>query len=102
MPIIFAPAEDRTRDPPHANPTLYRVAIHKAVQMCYTSILNTTTTYSGIHRGYLPPSVACSFQICKFFFLLLLFFHITARSFRVGPPVYSLTFVYLKRRDLDR
>ena len=42
----FAPAEDRTRDPPHKNPTLYRVAIkaglyRKAVQVCYIS--NTTT-----------------------------------------------------------
>ena len=42
---IFGPylAEDRTRDPPHKNPTLYRVALkaglyRKAVQMCYIPI----------------------------------------------------------------
>ena len=34
----------------------------KAVQVCY---IPNTTIYSGIHRGYLPPSVAGSFQICK-------------------------------------
>ena len=37
------PAEDRTRDPPHKNPTLYRVATkaglyRKAVQVCYIPI----------------------------------------------------------------
>ena len=37
------PAEDRTHDPPHENPTLYYVAIKaglycKAVQACYISI----------------------------------------------------------------
>ena len=41
---IFGPdPEDRTRDPPHKNPTLYRVAIkaglyRKAVQVCYIPI----------------------------------------------------------------
>ena len=64
LPIIFTPAEDRTRDPLHANPNLYRAAIKaglygKAVQVCY---IPNTTTYSDIHRGYLPPSVAGSFQ----------------------------------------
>ena len=39
MPIIFAAADDQTHDPPHANPTLKRVAINaglyrKAVQVC--------------------------------------------------------------------
>ena len=37
------PAEDRTRDPPHKNQTLYRVAIkaglyRKTVQVCYIPI----------------------------------------------------------------
>ena len=37
------PAEDRTREPPHKNPTLYHVAIkaglyRKAVQVCYIPI----------------------------------------------------------------
>ena len=62
MPKIFTLAEDRTLDPLHA-PNLYRAAINaglyrKAVQVCY---IPNTITYSGIHRGYLPPSVACSF-----------------------------------------
>ena len=30
-----------------------------STSVCYMS---DTTTYSGIHRGYLPPSVAGSFQ----------------------------------------
>ena len=56
--IIFAPAEDRTRDRPHKSPTLYRVAIkaglyRKAVQVCY--ILNTTT-YSALHFRFVSES----------------------------------------------
>ena len=57
--------EDRARGPLHANPNLYRAAIkaglyRKAVQVCY---IPNTTTYSGIRRGHLPPSVAGSFQM---------------------------------------
>ena len=57
LPIIFTPAEDRTREPLHTHPNLYRAAIkaglyRKAVQVCY---IPKTITYSGIHRGYLPP-----------------------------------------------
>ena len=63
--IIFTPAEDRICDPLHANPNLYRVTIkaglyRKSVQVCFIY-----TTHSGIHRGYLPLSVAGSFQFCK-------------------------------------
>ena len=70
LPIIFTPAEDRTCDPLHANPNLYRAAIkaglyRKAVQVFY---IPNTTRYSGIRREYLPPSVAGSFQICKMLF----------------------------------
>ena len=70
LPIIFTPAEDRTRDPLHAHPNLYRAAVkaglyRKAVQVCY---IPTNTTYSGIHRWYLPPSVTGSFQICMIWF----------------------------------
>ena len=41
--IIFTPAEDRTRDPLHAQPNLYRAAIkaglyRKAVQVCYIQL----------------------------------------------------------------
>ena len=72
-----------------------------------------TTTYSGIHRRYFPPSIAASFQICKICFVFVLFvcccflffclfFSVTVRSFRDGSPVYSLTFVDVKRRGLDR
>ena len=62
--------EDRTSDPLPANPNLYRAAIkadfnRKAAQVCY---IHNTITYSGVHRGYLPPSVAGSFQICKICF----------------------------------
>ena len=62
--------EDRTSDPPPANPNPYRAAIkadmyRKAAQVCY---IPNTITYSGVHRGYLPPSVAGSFQICKICF----------------------------------
>ena len=97
LPIIFTSAEARTRDPLHANPNLYRAAIksglyRKAVQVCY--IFNTTT-YSGIHGGYLPHSVADSFQICN------ICFSVTVRSFRDGSPVYRLTFGDVKR-GLDR
>ena len=89
LPIIFSPAEDRTHDPLHSNQNLYRAAIksglyRKAVQVCY---IPNTTTYSGIHRGYLPPSVA--FQL----------FSVIVRSFRAGSPVYSLTFVDVKKED---
>ena len=70
LPIIFTLAEYRTRDPLQAHPNLYRAAIkaglyRRAVQVCY---IPKTTTYSGIHRGYLPPSVAGSFQMCKIWF----------------------------------
>ena len=70
LPIIFTPAEDRTLDPLHTHQNLYRAAIkaglyRKAVRVCY---IPNTNTYSGIHRGYLPPSVAGSFQICKIWF----------------------------------
>ena len=70
LPIIFTPAEDRTRDPLHAHPNLYRAAIkaglyRKALLVCY---IPNTTTYSGIHLGWLPPYVASSFQICKIWF----------------------------------
>ena len=70
LPIIFTPAEDRTRDPLHAHPNLYCAAIkaglyRKAVQVCYIA---NTTTYSGIHCGHLLPSVAGSFQISKMWF----------------------------------
>ena len=70
LPIIFTPAEDRTNDPLHAHPNLYHAAIkaglyRKGVQVCY---IPNSTTYSGIHRGYVPPSVAGSFQICKIWF----------------------------------
>ena len=70
LPIIFTPAEDRTPDPLQAHPNPYHASIkaglyRKAVQMCY---IPKTTTYSGIHRGYLPPSVAGSFQICTIWF----------------------------------
>ena len=105
MPIIFTPAEDRTRDSLHVNPNLYRAAMkaglyRKAVQMC---CVPNTSTYSGIHRGYLPPSVAGSYQICKiFFFFFFFFFSVTGRSFRVGSHVHSLTFGDVKRRGLDR
>ena len=93
MPIIFTPAEDQTRDPLHANPNLYRAAIkaglyHKAVQVCYIP----NTIYSGILRGYLPPSVVGSFQFCL----------VTVMSFRNGAPVYNLTFVDVKRRAFER
>ena len=94
LPIIFTTAEDRTRDPLHAHPNLYCAAIktglyRSAVQVC--CILNITS-YSDIHRGYKPPSVAGSFQICK------IWFSSTVRSFRDGLPVYSLTFGDVKRR----
>ena len=62
--------------------------------MCY--ILNTDT-YSGIQPWYLPPSVACSFQICKICFCTFM-----VRSFRDGLPVQSFMFVDVKRRVLDR
>ena len=70
LSIIFSSAEDRTRDPLHANPNFYRAAIkaglyRKEIQVCY---IPNTTTYFSIHRGYLPPSVAGSFQICKIWF----------------------------------
>ena len=60
MVIMFALAEVRARDTPHANLTLYRVAItaglyRKVVHVCY---IPNATTYSGIQRGYLPPSVS--------------------------------------------
>ena len=47
--ITFAPAGDRTCDPPHKSPILYRVAIkaglyRKAVQVF---IIPNTTTYSS-------------------------------------------------------
>ena len=69
LPIIFKPVEYRTRDPLHANPNLCRAAIkaglfRKAVQVCY---IPNTTTYSGIHQGYLPPSVAMK-DLLLFFF----------------------------------
>ena len=56
-----------------------------------------TDTYSGIQRWYLPPSVACSLQICKVCFCTFM-----VRSFRDGLPVHSFTFVDVKRRVLDR
>ena len=70
----------------HAHSNLYRAAIkaglyRKAVQVCY---IPNTTTYSGIHRGYLPPSVAGSFQICKSWPF------ITVWSFRDRWPVSRL------------
>ena len=70
LPIIFTPAEDRTHDPLHAHQSLYHAAIkaglsRKAVQVCY---IPNTNSYSGIYLGYLPPSVAGSFQICKIWF----------------------------------
>ena len=78
--------------PLHANPNLYRAAIkaglyRKAVQVCY---IPNSTTYSGIHRGYLPSSVSGSFKKKS----------VTVRSFRDGSPVYSLTFVDVKRKGL--
>ena len=87
MPIIFTPAEDRTRDSLHVNPNLYRAAMkaglyRKAVQMC---CVPNTSTYSGIHRGYLPPSVAGSYQICKIFF----FFFFQLRGGRLGLFIVS-------------
>ena len=88
-------AEDRTSVPPHANPNLDSIAINaglylQAVQVRY---IPNTDTYSGIQRWYLPPSVACSFQICKICFCTFM-----VRSFRDGLPVHSFTFVDVKRR----
>ena len=56
-----------------------------------------TDTYLGIQRWYLPPSVACSFQIGKIRVCTFM-----VRSFRDGLPVHCLTFVDVKRRVLDR
>ena len=97
--MILAPAEDRTSVPPHANPNLDRIAINAglclyAVQVRYIS---NTDTYSGFQRWHLPPSVACSFQICKICFCIFM-----VRSFRDGLPVHSFTFVDVKRMVLDR
>ena len=79
LSIIFTPAEDRTHDPLHANPNLYRAAMkaglcRKAVQVCY---IPNTSTYSGIYCGYLPPSVLVHFKSVRFF-------SVTVRSFRDG------------------
>ena len=54
LPIIFTPAEDRTRNPLHTHPNLYRSAIkaglyRKAVQVYY---IPYTATYSGILGTY--------------------------------------------------
>ena len=88
------------------------------MQVCY---IPNTTTYSGHFWQpswvLISPSVAGSFQICKIFvvflsflffffffsfFFFFFFFSVTVRSFRDGSPVYTLTFVDVKRRGLDR
>ena len=99
MPTIFTPAEDRTRDPLHANPNLYRAAIkaglyRKAVQVCaiYLTLLHILAFIVDTFRRLL----LVHFKSVRFVF------SVTVRLFRDGSPVYSLTFGDAKRRGLVR
>ena len=58
------PAEDRTRNPPYKNPTLYRVAIkaglyRMAVQVCYAII---PCDILPLHIE-IPPRISASMKI---------------------------------------
>ena len=79
LPIIFTLAEDRTRDPLHANPNLYRAAIkaglyHKAVQVTviYLILLHILASIVGTYRLLLlvhfkSVRFVCLFFCCCFF-----------------------------------
>ena len=96
--MILAPAEGRTSVPPHANPNLDRIAINAglylyAVQVRY---IPNTDSYSDIQRWYLPPSVACSFQICK------IFVHLWCDQLGLSGHSFTFVDVHVKQRVLDR
>ena len=98
LPIVFTLTEDRTHDPLHANPNLYRAAIkavlyHKAVKVCviYLTLLHILASIVSTYRLLL----LVHFKSVRFVF------SITVKLFRDGSPVCSLMFGDAKRRRLD-
>ena len=83
--IIFTPAEDRTRDPLHAHPKLYRAAIKAGLcgkgstSVIHLTLLHIPASIVGTYRLLLPVH----FKSVRFGF------PVTVRSFRDGSPVYS-------------